>query len=211
MSYGYIYKTVNTVNGHFYIGQHKGLFHSRYLGSGIVLRKAVRQYTPAVFVVKFIASGETLADLDWMEKHLISEYREAGYRKIMYNVASGGVGKRNDERVVWNKGLRGHFKQTNEARSRISSANKGRVKSERERHALSVALRGKPKSESAKQRMRERHADVRGEKHPQWNPNAKSHKLRRFNCVDCDVLITLGSTRCVPCRNRENGKKRWAK
>ena len=40
--YGYIYETTNLVKGKKYIGQHKGPFDPRYLGSGTILLRSVK-------------------------------------------------------------------------------------------------------------------------------------------------------------------------
>ncbi len=212
MSHGYIYKTTNLVNGRFYIGQRKGEFCSTYFGSGIVIKRAVKQYKSKAFKVEYVVSASSRSELDWLEKHLIAEYRESGYRDKLYNISSGGTGGRDKGFTSPTKGLkRLGFSHSAEGKQRIIDANTGRVKSERERRALSLALKGKPKSESAKQRMKERHADVKDSKHPQWNPAAKYHKGNIFYCVDCGAVISRLRRRCITCRNRENNRTRWAK
>lgn len=40
----YIYITTNLVNGKQYIGQHKGNYNDSYLGSGILIMKAIEKY-----------------------------------------------------------------------------------------------------------------------------------------------------------------------
>ena len=40
--YGYIYKTTNLLSNRIYIGQCKGKFRAHYLGSGVIIKKAVR-------------------------------------------------------------------------------------------------------------------------------------------------------------------------
>lgn len=212
MSYGYIYKTTNLLSGRFYIGQHRGEFCSSYLGSGVAINRAIKKHKRQSFKVECLVTANSRFDLDWLEKHLISEYRESGYRDILYNIADGGYGGgRIPGFVAWNRGLKGTFKQTEEVIQRIIAANKGRQKSEQERRALSLAHKGKPKSESHKQRLRGKRPSATGSNNHRWNPAAKYHKLNTYFCYDCGELITRFSTRCIPCRNKENGKKRWAK
>ena len=40
--YGYFYKTTNLINWMIYIGQKKGIFTAAYLGSGVYLKRAVK-------------------------------------------------------------------------------------------------------------------------------------------------------------------------
>lgn len=40
----YIYMTINNITNHKYIGQHYGELQDNYLGSGVVLSKAIKKY-----------------------------------------------------------------------------------------------------------------------------------------------------------------------
>ena len=42
--YGYIYLTINLINGKKYIGKHYGELDDSYLGSGTILQKAINKY-----------------------------------------------------------------------------------------------------------------------------------------------------------------------
>ena len=53
-NYGYIYKTTNLINGKIYIGQRHGVFTKKYLGSGIYLRKSLREHGKNNFKVEII-------------------------------------------------------------------------------------------------------------------------------------------------------------
>lgn len=40
----YIYKTINLINGKQYIGKHTGQLDDNYLGSGILIQRAIEKY-----------------------------------------------------------------------------------------------------------------------------------------------------------------------
>ena len=147
MTYGYIYKTTNLTNGRIYIGQHKGKFTSKYLGSGRYLKYAVNRYGRNNFKVKQIASAETKSELDVLEIFYIGKYRK---NYSVYNFAIGGsapmAGKKHSKKTlskmsVSHKGVLNHnfgkdFTGVNnpmygrthsiETRIKISKSNKGK-------------------------------------------------------------------------------------
>ena len=88
--YGYIYVTTNLVNGKQYVGQKRSatFLAEKYLGSGVVLLKAVRKYGAATFEVELLETAESQAELDELEVKYISEYRKQG--ASLYNIANGG-------------------------------------------------------------------------------------------------------------------------
>lgn len=88
--YGYIYLTTNLINGKKYIGQKKSniFLGNDYLGSGVILLKAVNKYGKNNFSVKLIATAESKEQLDNLEIKYIKTYREAN--ENLYNIADGG-------------------------------------------------------------------------------------------------------------------------
>lgn len=47
----YIYRITNLINGHTYIGQHKyNKLEDKYMGSGVILRKAYKRYGAENFI-----------------------------------------------------------------------------------------------------------------------------------------------------------------
>lgn len=89
---GYVYKTTNQLNQRLYIGKRRGEFVPTYLGSGWALKTAIKKYGAQAFNVEVLAYALTEYDLDWMETHCISEYRELNGRRVLYNIADGANG-----------------------------------------------------------------------------------------------------------------------
>lgn len=53
----YIYLTTNLINGKKYIGQHNGSIKDNYLGSGVLLVKAIEKYEKKILKKKFLKSA----------------------------------------------------------------------------------------------------------------------------------------------------------
>ena len=87
---GYIYKTTNLVNQHIYIGQHKGIFDSTYLGSGKYLLRAVKKYGKNNFKINLIAIANSKDELDELEIKFIAIYKNANNKNSIYNITKGG-------------------------------------------------------------------------------------------------------------------------
>ena len=86
--YGYIYITVNLINGKKYIGQHKGTFDSNYLGSGKLIRRAIKKYGKDNFVVSILEYAPTKEKLNELEIDYIDKLKKNGVEN--YNLAKGG-------------------------------------------------------------------------------------------------------------------------
>jgi len=89
--YGYIYKTTNLLNGRKYIGQSRGKFKAWYLGSGILLKKAINKYGKENFSVNLIKAAKTKTELNELEVLYIKEHNCIS-SKIYYNLHEGGRG-----------------------------------------------------------------------------------------------------------------------
>jgi len=86
----YVYLTTNLINNKKYIGQHKGTLTDSYLGSGIVLTKAIQKYGKENFnkTILEICDEDTI---DEREKYWIAYYN-AVQNDDYYNQAEGGQG-----------------------------------------------------------------------------------------------------------------------
>ena len=91
--YGYVYKTVNLVNGKIYIGQHQAnMFEPDiYKGSAKMLSRAINKYGIDNFVCEIIEICDDKKTLNEKEKYYINFYK-AQDRNIGYNIAPGGYG-----------------------------------------------------------------------------------------------------------------------
>lgn len=84
----YIYLTTNLVNGKKYIGQHNGDIKDAYLGSGVLLVKAIKKYGKENFK-KEILEECAITELDEKEKYWIAYYN-ALEDENFYNLSKGG-------------------------------------------------------------------------------------------------------------------------
>lgn len=92
--YGFIYITTNHINGKQYIGQKKYDKQDKwkdYLGSGIILSKAIEKYGKENFSKEIIEECKSKEKLDEREKYWISYYNAVDSDNF-YNIASGGDG-----------------------------------------------------------------------------------------------------------------------
>jgi group I intron endonuclease len=83
-----IYKTTNLVNGKYYVGKDEKN-NPEYLGSGLLLNKAIKKYGIENFKKEILESCVTRKELNEREIHWIKELEaiEKGY-----NIALGGSG-----------------------------------------------------------------------------------------------------------------------
>ena len=92
--YGFVYITTNHVNGKQYIGQRKYDKQGKwkeYLGSGVVLSKAIKKYGLENFSKEIIENCKTKEELNAREKFWIN-YFNAVNSDNFYNIAKGGDG-----------------------------------------------------------------------------------------------------------------------
>ena len=83
-----VYKTTNLTNGKYYIGKHRcKSLNDRYLGSGVVIKEAIKKYGRENFV------RETLAVFDTEQEAYDYESNVVDVSDPMsYNVSTGGKG-----------------------------------------------------------------------------------------------------------------------
>lgn len=127
----YIYKTTNIVNNKVYIGKSEKPFNPNYLGSGILINRAIKKYGRNSFTLEIIEVSDTIDQLNEREKYWISFYFEKG----SYNLAEGGTGG-NTTRYYSNE-QKAVFKKT------LSKALLGREVKQSTRDKLSLSNKGK--------------------------------------------------------------------
>lgn len=94
-TYGFIYMTYNMVNGKKYIGQKKisnrGVPWKDYLGSGKLIRLAVKKYGEENFYKDILEACNSPEELNEREIYWISHYN-ATKDPLFYNICAGGTG-----------------------------------------------------------------------------------------------------------------------
>jgi group I intron endonuclease len=93
--YGFIYLTTNKVNGKKYIGMCKNTHREKYIGSGKLLKQAIKKYGKENFDRIILQECETLAELSECEIYWINFYN-AVEDSSFYNLTYGGFGGNSD-------------------------------------------------------------------------------------------------------------------
>lgn len=93
--YGFIYLTTNKVNNKKYIGMCKNTHEKYYLGSGKLLKQAIKKYGKENFVRVVLQECETFEELSKAEEYWIKKY-DAVKNPDFYNLTSGGFGGNSD-------------------------------------------------------------------------------------------------------------------
>lgn len=152
--YGFIYITTNKINGKKYIGQR--IFNKNlkgYLGSGKLLKQAVRKYGKENFFREIIAISYSKEESDKLEIYFIKEHN-AVVSEDYYNISIGGG---------TNAGLHfsdEHRQKMSESRRGILNCNFGRTLSNEHKNKISEGCKdekhhdfGKLRSEETKQKI----------------------------------------------------------
>ena len=151
-AYGFIYITTNMINGKMYIGQKRFINDWRYyLGSGTLLKMAIKKYNKVNFDRNIIAIGKTkteLNDLEWNYIDLFDAVESAKW----YNIADGGYsnpysGKTDEEMSDIRKNM-------SVAQCKINHS------------GVNNHMYGKNHTDDSKLKMKINHADFSGSNHP---------------------------------------------
>lgn len=187
MKFFYIYQTINILNNKIYIGKHvSDKENDEYLGSGLLLRRAIEKYGIENFkkeIIEYCIDKEILNEREkfWIEKR--SSFFPSGY-----NIAKGGNGgdlytnnPKNSEireklrelgknqnpehREAFTKSRLGKF-HTPEACKKISDARKGMVFTDEHKKNI---------SEKTREAMK----------------NIKVYNRRKVDCFDKDGIFLM--------------------
>ena len=147
--YGYIYKITHIPSGRYYIGQHRSeVFDEKYWGNGRVIKDMYKKYSLEEFSREVLAWAKTQEELNSLEEYYIGDKFEKDIKCL--NLKSGGEGhefseetKRKisvnhadfsgDKNPMYGVSLESYWKGkhlSEEARKKISEANKGHTHSE---------------------------------------------------------------------------------
>lgn len=128
----YTYKITNKVNNKFYYGMHMtNNLNDGYMGSGVILTKAIKKYGKDKFKKEILNYYNSFEELVLAEKELISEAIIKD--KNCYNVAQGGTG---------GSLFKGH-KHSEKTKEKISLLRKGQRLSPETRNKISESQKGR--------------------------------------------------------------------
>lgn len=178
----FIYKTTNLINGKIYIGQHRKNKQD-YLGSGVLLQKAIKKYGKENFVREILEDGIiTVDELNSREQYWIKIYNSTDVH-VGYNLAAGGKGivdptGRIGKKIAISKTGK---KVSEEGRRNISKAHLGIRQTEESKQKISSTMSGagsywynKKLSEEHRKKISVNHADLGGVKHPSFGKKFKN-------------------------------------
>lgn len=156
--FNYIYLITNNVNNKIYVGQHStNNLEDGYMGSGTLLKLAIKKYGKNNFCKEILAYADTQAKLDYLEKFYIKKYKSREI-KSGYNLTDGGSGfcgliftdehkKKIAEKLKGNTHTLGYV-CSDETKQKISKANKGHKHSEEAKRKMSKIAKGKYSGEN---------------------------------------------------------------
>jgi group I intron endonuclease len=93
--YGFIYLTTNKINNKKYIGMCKNTHREGYIGSGTLLKEAIKKYGRENFERNVLQECETFEELCLAEASWIDHYNAVNDVNF-YNLTSGGFGGNSD-------------------------------------------------------------------------------------------------------------------
>jgi len=130
--YYIIYKTINIINGRYYIGKRKTPYADggSYLGSGKALKEAIKKYGREAFRKEILHYCSSFEEMNALERQIINEDVLAD--ALSYNMKIGGTGGRG----------RG-FTHSKETRDKISVAGLGRIVTQEQREQKSKDMKGR--------------------------------------------------------------------
>lgn len=153
-----VYKTTNLVNGKQYIGKDIGN-KSTYLGSGVILKKAIKKYGKENFKKEILEVCSSHDELKEREEYWLNYY-DAGNNPMFYNRHNYSYGHPNgilhsdQSRRKMSKSHMGKTLSPDHIRNMKNSL-RGRTHSEETKQKIGSSNRGKTLSEETKQKMRD--------------------------------------------------------
>lgn len=133
-TYNYVYQIRNLINNKIYIGKHStNKLNDGYMGSGVAIKRAIKKYGIVNFKKELLCMCVDEVELNEMEIYYIAKFNSTD-RTIGYNLTAGGNG-----------GV-----PTEEARRKMSEAQKGKHHSDETKAKMSEAMKGNTPSTKGK-------------------------------------------------------------
>lgn len=176
--YHYVYKTVNPLNGKFYIGKHStNNLNKLYQGSGIWIKDCKKSKTHLITgIIQFCSSEQEAFKL---EEKIVDIHLN---NKLCKNMRNGGYGFRIGEYI----GDKNPAKKP-EIRKILSEQKKGKLNP-----MYGVSLhKGKPKSLEHKKKL-----SMLRKNNPKFsgiNHSCYGKKLPKHKCQFCDIQASIGN------------------
>ena len=197
--YGYIYKTTNLINNKVYIGQHISKeYDKNYIGSGVLLWKAINKYGKENFKNELICECIDQKDSDEKEKFYIKKYKVL-LGTNCYNIMNGGkygatpeywteVSRQKFSKKIsdirHSKKFKKYFEDTRKERSKKQSiAMKGHKPSKESRQKASISNRGQKRSNETKQKMKDVWHDTHSSDYKQHATNLGRKAIYKDNII----------------------------
>jgi len=191
-----IYQTTNNVNNKIYIGVHSGNDPS-YLGSGKLLKQAIRKYGKAAFTRTVLYEFDTIEQAFAKEAEIVNENFIA--RDDVYNIMPGGKGM-----VAGPLNPNYGKRQSADWIARRTACHKNKVVTERQKQKQSLAMTGKIRSKKSRAKQS---SSISGKHH--WN-YGQTHSEDTLKKMRASALRQKKIT-CPHCKKTGDkaNMKRW--
>ena len=195
-----VYETVNLINGKKYIGKHATPDpHDDYLGSGVVLSKAIEKYGRDNFTKTVLHVFDTEEQMNAKERELVTP--EVVISEEYYNIALGGDGGAivlKPEHPLYNtvcKKISESQLARAAAMSRITSelhkqqrvGMYGKSQSDHQKQITSNRLKGVPKTPEQIAKQRQTLADTLTD--PNYTHPNKGKRRQKYTCNRCGKVV----------------------
>ena len=126
----FVYKITNLINGKFYYGKHAtNNLNDRYLGSGVLIKKAIKKYGKENFQLKILRFFDSEKDAFNFERVLVNSNTVNDDK--CYNLVEGGKGLSSDSAKLLNTAKHlVEYSRTVEAKNRARNRMKDLMSSE---------------------------------------------------------------------------------
>ena len=187
--YGYIYMTINILNGKRYIGKHKSdKFVTYYKGSGAILIRSIEKYGADNFAVELVDVANSEEELNIKERYWIEHYNAVD-DPMFYNISEGGIGYIH---YGWHHSIETRIKYS-QSRSGILAPMYGKHHSEYTKKLISLKVSGKRHALSEEHKLKISES-LKGR--DPWNKGVcHSEEIKRKISQSCKGRINTEETR----------------